>query len=77
MLTIGVDMRRGTKMDSRKEAIRSIQYWWEEWQDIESWVGWEENKENFSKIAFALGQVQTWRDMVDKAVKKLENPDEN
>jgi len=58
-------------MDSRKEAIRSIQHFWNEYGSIESWIGWEEQKENFSKVNFALSQVEIWKDMVDKAISDL------
>ena len=58
-------------MDNRKEAIRMIQYYWYERGDIERYSDWENQKENFSKVNFALGQVQVWKEMVNKAVDEL------
>ena len=62
-------------MDNRKEAIRMIQYYWYERGNIERYCDWENQKENFSKLAFALGQVRVWKDMVDKAVGELGEED--
>ena len=62
-------------MENRKEAIRNIQYWWAEYGDLDSWIGWEKVKEDFSKLNFALNQMQVWKEMVDKAVSDLGDPD--
>lgn len=64
-----------TMENDRREAIRNIQHYWDEWRDIEAWIGWERQKENFSKVNFALSQVKIWEDMVDKAVSELGDPD--
>ena len=59
-------------MDSHNEAVRLIQYFWTEYHDIERYSGWEEVKEKFSKIAFAMSQVEIWKEMLDNLVDKLE-----